>query len=879
MPASIQQPSLVLNYVFVTQGIFPSRSGGGGEQGTGHLRIFGFNFLPGSGTADPGGQIIPLSQNTALFSILGTTYGGNGSSNFALPNLDGRAGQSSGQGPGLSDYFLGQESGSDFATIVSVEVPLADGGGSQPISTLEETLTINYCINPFGVFPSGGGAPIGMVGQITAFAGNFEPNGTLFCDGRLLPISEYETLFQVIGTTYGGDGQSTFALPDLRGRVPVGTGTGPGLANVQLGETLGVEELTLTQANLPAAMGGSGQPIGNHGPSLGISYLIALQGIFPSENGGLPGGVGDSAILGEIVMFAGNTPPSGYAFANGQLLPINQNQALFSLFGTTFGGDGRVNFALPDLRGRAVIDEGAGADFGLRLGSATTILTPDDFDALTLSAGVGLDQLFGANLGDTLFGNAGNDTLNGLAGDDVLIGGSGNNQLRGDGGSDTGDYRDATGSVTASLLAGGATNNGNGGTDTFTSIENLAGSAQLDSLTGDDSVNILSGRGGNDMLFGRGGADTIDGGTGADAMEGGDGADTFIVDDSGDSVIEALDQGTDLVRTSLASYTLTANVENLTYTGSGTFTGRGNGLANVITGGANDDRLIGKGGGDTLNGGNGNDFLSGDVGADTLNGGDGNDMLVISDLDDTVNGGAGIDTALIVTGMMLISLSNDVEWAENISGDNCTLFMNDLDNSYAGSSGRDVNHALGGNDFIDGRGGNDALYGYGGSDRLFGMAGNDELEGGDGNDFLEGGIDNDILSGNEGDDVIYGEDGDDRLTGGTGKDILIGGAGADIFAFVSADDSAAGLDDADNIRDWAAGDRIDLSAIDALPGGEDDEFVFRGSGPFNNLAGEVRAEVIYGNTYVLIDMDGDSIADWVIRIEGVVNLTGADFIL
>lgn len=877
MPASIQQPSLVLKYGLITNGIFPNREAGSGEQGTGHLRIFGFNFLPGT-LVDPSGQIISLSQNTALFSILGTNYGGNGDTNFALPNLEGRTGQSSGQGPGLSDYFLGQESGFDFVTVVSSEVPLADGGGSQPLSTIEETLTINYSINPFGVFPANG-VPIGFTGQITAFAGNFAPNGTILCDGRLLPISEYEALFTVIGTTYGGDGQTTFALPDLRGRVPVGAGTGPGLASVVLGETLGVEELTLTQANLPGAMGGSGQAIGNYGPSLGINYLVALQGIYPSQGGTLPGGSGDLAVLGEIVMFAGNNPPTGYAFAAGQLLPINQNQALFSLFGTTYGGDGRVNFALPDLRGRAAMDDGAGTIIGDRLGSATTTLTPDDFDPLTLSAGAGLDLLFGANLGDTLFGNAGNDTLNGLAGDDVLVGGAGSNQLRGDGGSDTGDYRDATGSVTASLLAGSASANGYGGTDTFTSIENLAGSAQIDSLTGDGNANVLSGRGGNDALFGLGGADMIDGGTGADAMDGGDGADIFIVDDSGDTVVEALNQGTDLVRTTLAAYSLTANVENLTYTGAAAFTGRGNGLNNVITGGGNDDRLIGKAGDDTLNGGIGNDFLSGDVGTDTLNGGDGNDQLVISDLNDTVNGGAGIDTALIVTGMMLISLSNDVEWAENISGDNCTLFMNDLDNSYAGSSGRDVNHALGGNDFIDGRGGNDALYGYGGSDRLFGMAGNDELEGGEGNDFLEGGIDNDTLSGNDGDDVIYGEDGDDRLTGGAGRDVMIGGAGADIFAFVSATDSAAGLDAADNIRDFAAGDRIDLSAIDALEGGEDDAFVFRGSGPFNNLAGEVRAEILYGNTYVMIDMDGDSIADWVIRLEGVVTLTESDFIL
>src|SRR5258708_1367191 len=85
------------------------------------------------------------------------------------------------------------------------------------------------------------------VGEIRMFAGNFAPAGWMFCEGQLLPISEYETLFNLIGTTYGGDGQSTFALPDLRGRVPVHQGNGFTLA-----ETGGVETVTLTIQTIPA---------------------------------------------------------------------------------------------------------------------------------------------------------------------------------------------------------------------------------------------------------------------------------------------------------------------------------------------------------------------------------------------------------------------------------------------------------------------------------------------------------------------------------------------------------------------------------------------------------------------------------------------------
>src|SRR2546429_6756383 len=85
------------------------------------------------------------------------------------------------------------------------------------------------------------------VGEIRMFAGNFAPAGWMFCEGQLLPISEYETLFNLIGTTYGGDGQSTFALPDLLGRVPLHFGNGFTLA-----ETGGVETVTLTVSQIPA---------------------------------------------------------------------------------------------------------------------------------------------------------------------------------------------------------------------------------------------------------------------------------------------------------------------------------------------------------------------------------------------------------------------------------------------------------------------------------------------------------------------------------------------------------------------------------------------------------------------------------------------------
>lgn len=135
---------------------------------------------------------------------------------------------------------------------------------------------------------------------------------------------------------------------------------------------------------------------------------------------------------------------------------------------------------------------------------------------------------------------------------------------------------------------------GLGGNDT---LNGLAGIDQLFGGTGND---ILNGGDDNDVLNGEDGNDTLNGGLGADAMNGGAGNDTFVVDNVGDLVTEALGGGTDLVQTSLTNYLLGANVENLTYTGAGNFTGTGNALANTITGGVGNDVLNGGAGVDRL---------------------------------------------------------------------------------------------------------------------------------------------------------------------------------------------------------------------------------------------------------------------------------------
>src|SRR3954468_9069383 len=126
-----------------------------------------------------------------------------------------------------------------------------------PARAIKSYIADNHCLRYVSSGPVSNSRGVGemsepFVGEIRMFGGNFAPVGWAFCDGQLLPISENETLFNLIGTTYGGDGQSTFALPNLQSRVPIHQGQGTGLSNRQLSEAGGTEEVTLTVQQIPA---------------------------------------------------------------------------------------------------------------------------------------------------------------------------------------------------------------------------------------------------------------------------------------------------------------------------------------------------------------------------------------------------------------------------------------------------------------------------------------------------------------------------------------------------------------------------------------------------------------------------------------------------
>lgn len=323
------------------------------------VKIFAGNFTP-DGLGATNGQIAPVIGNQTLFAFTGTSFGGNGLNTFGLPDLSGRVAVGSGNGPGLAPAVYSSARGTETVTLTSTQYPVSLGGLDQPFTNLQPSLNLNYMIAVQGIYPvqGGGGGLLPLLGQVSLSAGNFAPQGWAFADGSLLSINNNQALFSLLGTTFGGDGLTNFALPDLRGRVPIGAGNGPGLTPRLLGEVLGGDVTTLSDANIPAVLGGAGQPYSNMQPSLGLNFLIANQGFFPSRNGA-PITSTDTPMLGELIMFGGNFAPGGWLFADGSLLSINQNQALFSLLGTQFGGDGRTTFALPDLRGRIVVGAGA----------------------------------------------------------------------------------------------------------------------------------------------------------------------------------------------------------------------------------------------------------------------------------------------------------------------------------------------------------------------------------------------------------------------------------------------------------------------------------------------------------------------------------------
>ncbi len=527
----------------------------------------------------------------------------------------------------------------------------------------------------------------------------------------------------------------------------------------------------------------------------------------------------------------------------------------------------------------------------------------------SLTGTTGADSIAGLGGNDTLLGLAGHDTLNGGAGADSMVGGPGNDLYYVDSALDR--VVEAANAGTDTVIA----------TITHTlaaNVENLtlSGAAAI-SGTGNDLGNVILGNGlanrlnglaGNDTLTGGGGADTLDGGAGTDRMAGGGDDDTYIVDSLADVVIEAANQGIDTVRTTLATYVLAANVENLVAVNGIVHRFTGNGLANAITGSAGADTLVGGIGADTLNGG---------AGADRLMGGLDDDTYIVDAVGDVVVEAAnqGIDT--VRTTLATHVLAANVENLVALNGIAHNFIGNALANVITGSIGADTLNGGLGNDTLDGGAGNDRLIGGVGNDYFIAQAGDVVVEGlNQGSDtvlatggasFTLGanlevlvlggtvatGLGNALantLVGNAGINTLYGLGGNDSLAGMGGNDILIGGVGSDTltggggndqFRLTSLADSTLAAPDV--ITDFTFGggqvDRISLALMDAnsLVAG-DQAFVYRGAN-FTGAAGDLRVQGSGGIYVAAGDVNGDLNPDFAIVIQSATAPVAGWFIL
>ncbi|WP_272950674.1 calcium-binding protein, partial [Agrobacterium vitis] len=469
----------------------------------------------------------------------------------------------------------------------------------------------------------------------------------------------------------------------------------------------------------------------------------------------------------------------------------------------------------------------------------------------------------GNALNNNITGGSGNDTLIGKAGADTLVGGSG---------SDTASYAGSA-AVNVNLKTNLATG-GEAEGDTFSSVENLTGSSNADTLTGNDSNNVLNGGGGNDTLAGGKGADTLNGGDGSDTanyadsfaaiqinlvtgthtggdaaddtlssiegvigsqyddrftsastgtLSGGGGNDTYVVSQGASTtvLVEEASAGTDTVETTLTSYTLKTNFENLTHTDSTNFLGYGNSADNVIVSQGGVDKLYGYAGNDTIHGGSGGDTIDGGDGSDTASYSDSIAAVTINLLTKTVSGG-------YATGDVFTSIEN-VEgsaYADTLTGDTGA-------NVLSGGAGDDILIGGAGADTLNGGAGQDKITyeassaavkvdlstgtATGGDAQGDKLSGIERVIGSSFNDTLIGSSVAEMLTGGAGDDILIGGGGNDVLNGGEGADVLDGGAGNYDTLNYSAATSAVVLDLTTGTGSgYAAGDTF--TGIEAFTG-------------------------------------------------------------
>lgn len=669
---------------------------------------------------------------------------------------------------------------------------------------------------------------------------------------------------------HGGLGNDVFVADSAGDEVLENAGEGTDTVEASVSFTLGdnVERLTLTGAGAIAGTGNAAANIltGNAGANV-------LSGLAGSDT--LYGGGGDDRLDG------GLDNDKMYGGARNDTYVVDS------------GGDKII-----ELAGEGVDTVEASVSYTLAAEVENLVLTA----AALNGTGNALANLITGNaLGNRLSGGGGDDKLIGGDGADRLDGGAGVDKMYGGLGDDVFVVDDAADLTIEYDGEGIDTVQASLSHTLRANVENLVltgsgaidgvGNAMDNTMTGNSGNNLLSGGSGADLLKGGDGQDTLDGGKGADVMIGGLGDDTFVVDNAGDVLKEGTDQGLDTVESRI-SWTLGANLENLTLTGAAAINATGNAGANTLTGNDADNWLSGADGFDDLNGGGGNDRLDGGAGFDSMSGGLGDDLYIVDSGGDLVaeSFGAGID-----------SVEASVSYTLTSSVENLTLTgaaeINGSGNSGANLiTGNNADNGLGGfngDDHLVGRGGDDVLNGGVGADLLEGGTGDDTymVDGGDTVIELAGqGVDlviafNDYTLGanlenltviggfgvsaigNELANTIASGDSGDWIEGRGGADTLLGGSGADTFGYSAVTDSGPGT--SDFIEDFGPDDYIDLSAIDANDALDGNQAFVRiaDDGAFT-AAGQLRLVLDGFNTRLEVSTDADADAEMVILLAG-----------
>jgi Ca2+-binding RTX toxin-like protein len=510
---------------------------------------------------------------------------------------------------------------------------------------------------------------------------------------------------------------------------------------------------------------------------------------------------------------AGNDTLSGLA-GNDILYGNGGNDTLNGGAGndTMVGGTGDDTYIVDSATDIITENSNEGID-GVQSGVTCTLAA--NVENLTLTGtsainGTGNAQdnaLIGNSGKNTLTGGAGNDRLDGKGGADKMLGGAGNDTYMVD--------------ISTDVI----TENAGEGTDTVESSVTLTLAANVENLTliGTSAINGTGNTQGN-ILIGNSAANTLSGGTGADSLFGGLGNDIYVVDNIGDTIIEMVNEGTDLVQSSV-TWTLGDNLESLTLTGSSAINGTGNILDNILTGNS---------GVNILTGGAGNDTLSGGTGADKMIGGVGNDTYIVDKTGDiiTENADEGVD---LVQSSVSFTLAANIENLTLTGTSAINGTGNVLDNILTGNSGKNTLTGGAGNDLLNGGTGADKMLGGLGDDTYMVDVSTDVIteNAGEGIDTVQSSItytlganienltltgasaingtgstlDN-VLLGNSGANTLSGGTGNDTLIGNLGNDTLTGGAGNDIFVF---DSTLNATSNKDTISDFASGqDQIRL---------------------------------------------------------------------